>query len=94
MIKFIKDGMELSKIDFGETEVGGSNMISIGVKNEYSHTIKLSDAISSDPEVKIIDLPNIINPSETKEMVITFEPSIFRRTPLELSNISFKVVMI
>ena len=93
MIKFFHNGQEIEKIDFDITEVGTSNVLTLGIKNEYSHRIRILYPQSSDPEVKIISIPEALNPQEQQEMTITFEPSIFRRTPLELSNIGFRVVM-
>ena len=93
MIRFFHDNKEIDKIDFDVTDVGSINTIIIGIKNDYTRTVKIVDTKSSDPEVKILQMPSTINPSEIKEMIVSFEPSIFRKTPLELSDIGFKVLM-
>ena len=93
MIKFYHNGLEIDKLDFGVTDVGTSNVITLGIKNEYNYRIKILYPQSSDPELKVISIPEALNPQEMQEMTVAFEPSPFRREPMQLSNIGFRVVM-
>jgi hypothetical protein len=85
--------LKVESVDFGETEVGTSKQIVITMKNNFNNIIRLSDISLSDPEVRILQFPDKLFPQEQKEMILIFEPNLFRRHPLELSNINFKVTM-
>lgn len=92
MIKFYQNGQQVEKIDFGTTDVGSSNTITVEIKNTYGKRVKLLFPKSLDSDVKVISLPEALNPDESQSMTLMFDPNIMRRDTLQ-SDIKFRVVM-
>ena len=80
--------------DFIEVEIGESKSIECYIYNESdSYAIQAIKEVNGDDDLSVVNVPQTLQPKESKPIVITFKPSIDRRTPLT-DNISFTGKMV
>jgi hypothetical protein len=93
MIRYTRNGVEVTVIDFGITPIGTRNTVTLQAKNDYADIVELSNEYSLDPDVTILSYPKNLNANETGNVIIEFFPKLLRDHSLKLSKLGFQVVI-
>lgn len=91
MLELIQDGNTVNSISFPVTKVGFESIIKAQILNKYSDVVEVKTTIH-DPDLKIVESPKTILPGKSSDFIVSFKPSIERKTPLN-SKIDFDVVI-
>lgn len=67
---------EIKEIDFGIVEAGEKKSVKLVIKNDTNAELIKIKVFANDSEVKIEEVPKILNPHSEGLLVVSYEPDI------------------
>ncbi len=86
-LELLKDGVKTDTIDFGTPETGSKNMMVLQLRNNSAqwHIMGIECSLKNTDELTI-KYPEFLRPSETADVIISWNPKFERREPLLVSE--------
>ena len=86
-LELLRDGKRVDTIDFGTPETGSKNTLVLQLRNNSAQwsIYGIECSLKQSDELKIA-YPEFLRPSETADVIITWNPKFERREPLLVSE--------
>ena len=93
MLKWFKEGVEITDANFGITAKGTTNKTTLIIENHYLDEITLTKPYSIDEHVKIVEFTEKIPFKGKGSVVLEFSPTKERLESLKMKPIGFEVII-